>query len=142
MINLPKNSRGNIINDLLPDLTPLMDIVFMLIIFLILSINSPLYSLKINLPQDKDSISKIATDNKTISVYLLPKNQGWKINKKLYLSEEEFRLDLETLAKKDDSIIIISDKNSSVEKLINLFIYLEKKSFNKVSIGVERTAPD
>lgn len=134
------DKRQNIISDLLPDLTPLMDIVFMLIVFLILTVNSPLYSLDVNLPEDKDSASQSVSNNEAISIYLLEKGKGWKVNKSHYSTESVFRLNLTKIINKEDKIIIISDKNAPAEKLISLLTYLEKKNINKISIAVEKTS--
>ena len=76
MININNNSRKNIVNDFLPDLTPLIDVVFILIIFLILSINTASFSLEVNLPEDKDNSSKVISDNKYLEIHLLKNNIG------------------------------------------------------------------
>lgn len=138
MINIPDSGRKNIMNDLLPDLTPLLDIVFMLIVFLILTINTSLYSLEVNVPQDKDAVSQAVTDDKSISVHLLEKEKGWKINESSYLSEKEFRKDLAKIATAEYSVMIISDKDAPVEKLVSLLTFLEKKKISKANIMVER----
>ena len=138
MIRVPDSGRKNLINDLLPDLTPLLDIVFMLIVFLILTINTSLYSLEVNVPTDKDAVSQAVTDDKSISVHLLGKGKGWKINKSTYLSEEEFRKDLAKIATAEYSVMIISDKNAPVEKLVSLLTFLEKNKISKANIMVEK----
>lgn len=140
MIKIPDSNRQNIVSDLMPDLTPLMDIVFMLIVFLILTVNSPLYSLDVSLPEDQDAVSKSVSENKSISIYLLEKGKGWKINKSHYSKEKEFRLDLTKIVQQEDEIIIISDKNSPAEKLISILTYLEKNKIEKISIAVEKTS--
>lgn len=138
MIRVPDSDRKNLINDLLPDLTPLLDIVFMLIVFLILTINTSLYSLEVNVPKDQDAVSQAVTDDKSISVHLLAKGKGWKINESTYLEEEEFRKDLAKIATAEYSVMIISDKNAPVEKLVSLLTFLEKKKISKANIMVER----
>ena len=39
MIEIPASQRGNIVTDLMPDLTPLLDVMFMLIVFFIFMVN-------------------------------------------------------------------------------------------------------
>ncbi len=140
MIDINANRRKNIFSDLAPDLTPLLDVVFMLIVFLILSINSALYSLEVSLPKDKENVSKAVLDKEKIAVYLLPEEKGWKIDKKHYGLEEDFRQNLTNLAKDKPQlkIIIISDKKASVAKLINLLTLLEKLKIEKTNIAVEK----
>jgi biopolymer transport protein ExbD len=138
MINVSGNNRKNVINDFLPDLTPLLDVVFMLIIFLILTINSTSFSLEINLPEDTDKSSKIISENNNISVYIL-KNK-WKIGDSLFLLENNFKSELKKTYQKniDKKIIIISDKDASIKKLISLLTFLKKENIKMANILVER----
>lgn len=139
MININNNSRKNIIKDFLPDLTPLLDVVFMLIIFLILSINISSFSLEVNLPEDKDQISKAISDENNISVTIL-KDSQWKINDNIFQSENAFRTSLKKIYQEnlDKKIVIISDKNASVENLINLLTFLTKENISMANIIVDR----
>lgn len=139
MININNNSRKNIIKDFLPDLTPLLDVVFMLIIFLILSINISSFSLEVNLPEDKDQISKAISDENNISVTIL-KDSQWKINDNIFQSENVFRTSLKKIYQEnlDKKIVIISDKNASVENLINLLTFLTKENISMANIIVDR----
>ncbi len=51
MINIIANRRKNLISELAPDLTPLIDVIFILVVFLILNFNAPEYFLKVDLPK-------------------------------------------------------------------------------------------
>lgn len=140
MINIERSKRKNLFVELAPDLTPLIDVVFILIVFLILSFNSSLYSLEVNLPQDKDNITKAVADNKKIAVYLLSKEEGWKIDKVAYKTEEKFRQALKNISQQNPQlkIMIISDQKADVAKLVNLLTFLEKLQIKKINIAVER----
>ena len=140
MINISAKNRKNILSELAPDLTPLLDVVFMLIVFLILSVNSALYSLEIELPKDKENVTKIVSDKQNITIYILSKNKGWKIDKKSYKEEKYFRQDLINLAKNNSSlkVMIVSDQDASVAKFINLLTLLEKLKIEKTNIAVEK----
>lgn len=139
MININNNSRKNIVNDFLPDLTPLIDVVFILIIFLILSINTASFSLEVNLPEDKDNSSKVISDNKYLEIHLL-KNNIWKVGSKTFLNEEEFRdyLLLQHKKNKDRKLIILADDDSSVGKLISVLTFLKKQNIQMANILVDR----
>jgi biopolymer transport protein ExbD len=139
MININNNSRKNIVNDFLPDLTPLIDVVFILIIFLILSINTASFSLEVNLPEDKDNSSKVISDNKYLEIHLL-KNNVWKVGSKTFLDEEEFRDYLLSHHKKnkDRKLIILADNDSSVGKLISVLTFLKKQNIQMANILVDR----
>ena len=140
MINISRNKRKNLFVDLAPDLTPLIDVVFILIVFLILSFNSSLYSLEVNLPQDKDNITKAVSNNQKIAIYLLSKEKVWKIDKTTYNSEAKFRQALKKIANQNPQlkIMIISDQKADVAKLVNLLTFLEKLKIKKINIAVEK----
>ncbi|MFT4718465.1 MAG: biopolymer transport protein ExbD [Rickettsiales bacterium] len=139
MISINNNSRKNIVNDFLPDLTPLIDVVFILIIFLILSINTASFSLEVNLPEDKDNSSKVISNNKYLEIHLL-KNNVWKVGNKTFLDEEEFRgyLLLHHKKNKDRKLIILADDDSSVGKLISVLTFLKKQNIQMANILVDR----
>jgi len=139
MIRINNNNRKNIIGDLLPDLTPLLDVVFMLIIFLILSINTTSFSLEVNLPEDKDNISKVISDKDQIEIHLLPSNM-WQINEKKFDDERKFRNYLLNFYQKNKNrkIIIIVDKNSKAQKLISILTFLKKENIQMADILVEK----
>jgi len=137
MIRINNNNRKNIIGDLLPDLTPLLDVVFMLIIFLILSINITSFSLEVNLPEDKDNISKVVSDKDQIEIHLLPSNM-WQINEKKFDDERKFRNYLLNFYQKNKNrkIIIIVDKDSKAQKLISILTFLKKENIQMADILV------
>jgi len=138
MIELPASKRGNIITDLAPDLTPLLDVMFMLIVFFILTANSVNYVLDVNLPKDNDNITKAAIDPNILSVTLLPNTSGWKINNKTYIDENEFKKSLQSQALNDKKLIIIGDKNVSMEKLLNLMTFLRKNNIQAAEIMMDK----
>ena len=139
MININNNNRKNIINDFLPDLTPLMDVVFMLIIFLILTINTASFTLEVNLPEDKDDASKMISDNNHLEIHLL-KSDIWQINDQKFSDEKKFKYYLLDYHKKnkEQKIIIITDNNSKIGKLISVLTFLKKQNIQMADILVEK----
>jgi biopolymer transport protein ExbD len=139
MIKINNNNRKNIIGDLLPDLTPLLDVVFMLIIFLILSINTTSFSLEVNLPEDKDNIAKEISDQDQIEIHLLSSNM-WKINEEKFDNEQKFRNYLLNYYQKNKNkkIVIIADKNSTSQKLISILTFLKKENIQMADILVKK----
>jgi len=68
MIEIPASKRGNIVSDLMPDLTPLLDVMFMLIVFFLLTANAVPYALDVNLPQDDEAVTQAVEDPDMLSV--------------------------------------------------------------------------
>lgn len=140
MIRLPDSDREGILGDLLPDLTPLLDVMFMLIVFLILTANSVPFAVDVALPSDKQSISTAVEEEKTITLTLLPEKQGWKINQESFTDEAQMHRALLEKYKQnaDQHIIIAGEKSVSMQKLLNAITFLRKQNIQTADILVEQ----
>ncbi len=138
MIEIHTEKRGNIITDLMPDLTPLLDIMFMLMVFFILTANAVPYALDVNLPEDSEAVTNMVEDSDMLSVTLLPDDKGWKINETTYKTEKEFKETLKVRAKDNKRIIIIGDKNVSMQKLLAIMVFLRKNNIETADIIMDK----
>lgn len=138
MIEIPASKRGNIVTDLMPDLTPLLDVMFMLIVFFLLTANAVPYALDVNLPQDNEAITKAVEDPDMLSVTLLPNQDGWKINGTLYQEEQNFKDALKNETQDNKKVVIIGDKNVSMQKLLTVMAFLRKNNIEAADIVMER----
>lgn len=116
------------------DLTPMIDIVFNLLIFFMVSAtltNTPL--IKVNLPK-----SSSAENDKLEGVYITLTSEG-----KFYLNKEEVSYEilqtkLKELADKDgtdQTVIIRSDETVATKVLIDTMDSAKASGFNKLSIA-------
>jgi biopolymer transport protein ExbD len=140
VITIPGSNRESIISDLMPDLTPLLDILFLLIVFLILTANAVPYAIDVNLPEDDQAVSKAVDDTNVLPITLLGDGKGWKIDGQTYQSESKFKTDLLVNFNKDKEqhIMIMGEKTVSMQKLLNLMTYLKKNNIQAVDILMER----
>lgn len=138
MIDIPQSKRGHIVTDLMPDLTPLLDVMFMLIVFFILTANAVPYALDIDLPEDTEAISQAVEDPDMLSVTLLAGDAGWKINSEVFETESAFKAALEVKANKDQKVIIIGDKDASMQKLMSILAFLRKHEIEAADIVMQQ----
>jgi len=138
MIEVPAHKRGNIVSDLMPDLTPLLDVMFMLIVFFLLTANAVPYALDVNLPEDNDEISQAINDPNMLSVTLLPTDSGWKINDTAYQDEDKFKSALKQKATDNKKVMIIGDKDVSMDKLLQVMTFLRKNNIEAADIVMEK----
>ncbi len=140
MITIPGSNRESIISDLMPDLTPLLDVLFMLILFLILTANAVPYAIDVNLPEDDQAVSKAVDDTNVLSITLLGDGKGWKIDGQTYQSESKFKTDLLVNFNKDKEqhIVLMGEKTVSMQKLLDLMTYLKKHNIQTVDILMKR----
>lgn len=138
MITAPDKKRGAIMADLMPDMTPLLDVMFMLIVFFILTANAVPYAIDVSLPQDENAVTRSITDPDITSVTLLPGTQGWKINEASYKDKTRFQIDLRQKTAENKRVIIIGDKNVSMDKLLSLLSFLRAQNIEAADIVMER----
>lgn len=138
MIEIPAQKREGIIHDLMPDLTPLLDVMFMLIVFFILTANAVPYAMDVNLPEDSEEVTQAVIDNGFLNISLLPQEQGWKINDTHYKVETQFKQGLKEQIEGNKKVIITGDKDVSMQKLLSLMTFLRKNNIETADIIMER----
>ena len=140
MINIIANRRKNLISELAPDLTPLIDVIFILVVFLILNFNAPEYFLKVDLPKEEENISQNITDKKNIKIYIVKDIIGWKVNDLQIDKAANLRNKINILSKNysNSKILIYVDQDAQISRLITLLTILEKNNFKQTNIAVKR----
>ena len=140
MINIIANRRKNLISELAPDLTPLIDVIFILVVFLILNFNAPEYFLKVDLPKDEENISQNIVDKKDIKIYIAKDIIGWKVNDLQIDRAANLRNKINILSKNysDSKILIYVDQDAKISRLITLLTILEKNNLKQTNIAVKR----
>jgi len=138
MIEIPAGKRGNIVSDLMPDLTPLLDVMFMLIVFFLLTANAVPYALDVALPEDTEAVSQAVKDPDMLSITLLPDDKGWKINDAVFDAEKDFKQALKEKAQDNKKVIIMGDKEVSMQKLLTVMAFLRKHNIEAADIVMEQ----
>lgn len=132
MIKTPQeNSR----NGLTPDLTPLLDIIFIVMVFLMLTAAVKLDSLDVNLPST-ESQAVADVDKQSITVNILKDEPYWAINGKTYIDWDNFTLALLEESKSSDKPIVIgAEKNReySVASTTSRLFTRKRNSSNSVT---------
>lgn len=139
MIKIEDSKRDKILNDFIPDLTPLLDIVFILILFLILSSNNLPYKIDLDIPQDKEGIAEQNKENNFLIVKILANNQGWLVEDKKFDNFADFKKNLlENYHDKETKITIMSDAQVKVQKFVDLLLFLQKHQIQTADILVKQ----
>ncbi|MCL1089594.1 biopolymer transporter ExbD [Shewanella profunda] len=143
MITPDKSAFPNGISapDQLPsiDLTALIDIIFIVLVFLLLTANSQLLSLPVDVPQSPSSAMTVVENKQAITINIMATAPYWAID------GEEFN-DLATFttafaarfqAMPDATVIIAADKAAPVEPLMQLLALLQAQSISQTQILME-----
>ena len=122
---------------LTPDLTPLLDIIFIVMVFLMLTAAVKLDSLEVDLPTT-DSQAVAEVDTKSITVNILENEPYWAINGKEYIDWENFKLALlEEHKSSNHPIVIGAEKTADVQYLVKLLAFLQENGIQATQLLTE-----
>lgn len=124
--------------DLTPDLTPLLDIIFIVMVFLMLTAAVKLDSLEVDLPTtDSQAVSEV--DTKSLTINILAKEPYWAIDSKEYIDWENFKLALLEQQKSDKKPIVIgAEKTADVQHLVKLLAFLQENGIQATQLLTEQ----
>lgn len=122
---------------LTPDLTPLLDIMFIVMVFLLLTASVRLESLEVVLPTtDSPVVNEV--DKESITINLLATEPYWAIDGKPYLDWHNFSLALlETVQSSKRPIVIGADQGAEVQQLVKLLGFLQEHGIQATQLLTE-----
>ncbi|WP_117233155.1 ExbD/TolR family protein [Vibrio maerlii] len=137
MINANNNAANS--PSLLPDLTPLLDIIFIVMVFLLLTASVKLESVDVTLPSAE--ISEPAdVQNKSMTINILNQEPYWALEGKNYIDWENFTLAVleQHQADSERPIVIGADKTADVEHLVKVLSFLQENSIEATQLLTEQ----
>ncbi|AGQ96097.1 biopolymer transporter ExbD [Vibrio parahaemolyticus] len=136
MIKVPQDNNRN---GLTPDLTPLLDIIFIVMVFLMLTAAVKLDSLDVALPSS-DSQAVAEVDKQSITVNILKDEPYWAINGQTYIDWENFTLALLEESKSTDKPIVIgAEKTANIQSLVQLLGFLQENGIQATQLLTEES---
>jgi len=113
-----------------PDLTPLIDVVFILLIFFILtsSFKKDKFTLSLELPSSTSTQKSI--QKKKVSLEL---NKKQLVYNSIILSFEDLEDELKIIKNKEQSIMINIDKDVPYQRVIKLLDLLQNNNLNNIA---------
>lgn len=122
-----------------PDLTPLLDIIFIVMVFLLLTANISIKTMNIELPTT-DQTELLAPPKKpVIAVNLLLGEPSWAIAETPYQDWSNFSKDLLELSQQqpDSVVLLVADKNVTVESMLRMLAFMQKNQINTTNIMMD-----
>lgn len=116
------------------ELTPLIDIVFIVIVFLLVTANVPLLKLPVSIPEASENPSAEVVDSDSAVITVPSKDALWGLDDKEYESWEAFKTQLQARADKDLSVSIAADGDAQAESLITVMSLLNEMKLQNVQI--------
>lgn len=132
MIRQLTRSAGR--SDFMPDLTAMMDILFILLVFFLLTAGTAFHKLELNLPATKSKTLPVASKSKTLLL---------EVKDSEYLLAKQPVADLEDLAEQlpklmadnpGSKLIVAGDKAISLERFLEVLTFLRVKGIDAADI--------
>lgn len=122
------------------ELTPLIDIIFIVVVFLLLTANSQLLSMTVDIPRT-DSAAAVATKpDQVVTISLHAQAPMWSLNDKTYGDWDTFKPVLMTLvaaSSRERQFNIASDQHAAVQPLMQLLSLLTAEGITNTHILME-----
>ncbi|WP_047043749.1 ExbD/TolR family protein [Vibrio mexicanus] len=124
-----------------PDLTPMLDIIFIVMVFLLLTANVSVHTLDVEIPKAEQETQLSQPTENVISIGILNnESQPWAIDGTQYDNWEEFASTLASTHKENSErpVVIVADKDSRVELMLKLIGFLQQHNIPATNIVMER----
>lgn len=128
-----------------PDLTPMLDIIFIVMVFLLLTANVNVQTLNVDIPKTEEISALTRPDKPVISVGILHTNaeaitaNKWAVDGTEFSDWAQFTAALLTARQQtpDKPIVIAADKKADVETMLNLLAFMQKHHISATNIVME-----
>nr|WP_284500078.1 biopolymer transporter ExbD [Microbulbifer sp. GX H0434] len=121
-----------------PDLTPLLDIIFIVLVFLLLTANMRLVSLPMALPGNDSVSEQLPADPLTVSLPAGGPYQ-WGLGDRGFSDRGEFERALlaELREARQRPVALASDRDVPVQRMLDLFALLQKEGVAVAEIALQ-----
>lgn len=122
-----------------PELAPLIDIIFMVVVFLLITANTPLLTLPIDVPStDKEATLSVAAQTE-LTITITAEQPYWHIDKSAFSEWEDFKQALlMNTQDKQKRLTIAADKTAPTEPLLKLLSLLDQHKITNAQIIMQQ----
>jgi len=138
MIRLPSEREGSGLGDLVADLTPMLDVLFILLVFFVLTANSAQIVLDLKLPQDAAAAAK-APPEKRVVVAVHAADRGWTVDGTPHADWDEASaaIDAAHAANPDAKMVVAGDRDATVDLFLKTLSHLRSLGLTETDILME-----
>ncbi|NVJ93139.1 MAG: biopolymer transporter ExbD [Methylocystaceae bacterium] len=137
MIKMQKKDH-DVLSDFVPDLTPMLDILFILLVFFILTAGATFQALELSLPESVTEQQNIAAEQKHIMLEIRP--EGYALDGKPIMTFDVLQNEISKTIKASPGheLIVAGDKNASLERLLHVLTYLQSQGIQAANILMKK----
>jgi biopolymer transport protein ExbD len=121
-------------DDMSPDLTPMLDILFIMLVFFMLTTGVVLQSLELELPSSV--MEELTLLNEPKHIMLEIRKEEYSINGEVITDFDKLRKAIPDIIKENpgQEIIVAGDKSISIDRLLKVLTYLQSQGINAANI--------
>ena len=120
-----------------PELTPLIDIVFIVVVFLLITANTPLLQLPVNIAESQElAVSDVTSPG--ITVTIAAHKPYWAIDKQSFDGWPAFKSALLKTIAPEQTVTIAADKAAPTQPLLQLLALLNQQKIGNTHIVMEQ----
>lgn len=139
MIELDDEEQRMALQDIM---TPMIDVIFVLIAFMMLMINVPLQVMEVNLPAADESTSLSSSDKHLAILAVKSEGPAWLLDDQEIESNDslyEQLTMLKTAHGEQLEIVVQSDREAPMERVVTLFSILQKLDLEVANLALQRS---
>ncbi len=122
--------------ELAVDLTPLLDVLFMVLVFFLLTTNGVPIALQLELPRESSNSAQPVSDNELIRLEIRAAQPAWRVNGQDYPDWEQARAALLVLHQQtpDTAIAIAGERTAPLEHMVKVLAFLKQQQIPTVEL--------
>ncbi|MEX0582566.1 MAG: biopolymer transporter ExbD [Sneathiella sp.] len=135
-----EDPHGGTLRDLAPDLTPMLDILFILLVFFLLTVGTVFKSLDLKLPSAVEE--ELTQLNEPKHIMLEIREGSYAIDGEPVRTFVELKTAIrEIIAEKPDyEMIVAGDRRIAIEELLKVLTYLQSQGIDAANILMQKEA--
>lgn len=121
------------------DLTPLIDVLFMLIVFMVLTANSAQLAIEANLPSTEESGLSLPSPESPLTVTIRAAGNAYSVDEADYPDWPAARTAMQSAleADPDRPVVLATEPDAPVQRLIDAMAYLQRAGIPDAQILLE-----
>lgn len=137
MIRLPAATAAQ--GNLLPDLTPLLDVIFIVLVFFLLTAQTPLLELPVQLPQSREALPAASAGSGERMQIQLSAEGNWRLNGAQQADFSALRTELTVAFTADNAagLDLALDRQAPLSAFLDLMALLQQQGIQDSRILLE-----
>lgn len=130
------DDQGGVLKDLMPDLTPMLDILFILLVFFMLAVGQVFQTMDLTLPKSAANEATVALTENSLVLSMGQGADSYAINDRSIDGLEAFKSEIIAAVQDnpEQKIVLAGDRDVSLERLLSVLTFLNDNGIQTANI--------